>query len=356
MVKFLALPVVRHQPEAEDALRIALAIPAEHRDAFRFTPGQHVALRVMLDGEEVRRTYSLVSDPGATTLEIAPRVLPGGRMSNHLARDVRVGDSIEVLAPSGGFHIDVASDARKTYVAFAAGCGITPVYSILAHTLASERASRCILFYGNRSSARAMLLEDLMALKNRNMGRLALNFVMSGEPQDVALWNGRLDGAKVRELAGRVFDPQSVDEYLLCLPAVDEVKEALVGLGVDAKRIHSEHFFAVHAPAEPAPRRARPADKAEMATITLVMDGRRRQFSMAKDADTILDAANAAGFDLPFSCRAGVCSTCRTKVTRGEVQMSEQYALEDWELEAGYVLACSSKPVTDDVELDYDDR
>lgn len=355
MVKFLSLPVIRHQVEAEDAVRIALAIPAEHRDTFRFTPGQHVALRATLDGEEVRRTYSLVSAPDAATLEIVPRVLPGGRMSTHLARDVKVGDSIEVLAPSGGFHVDVTSDARRTYVAFAAGCGITPVYSIIAQVLASERASRCILFYGNRTSARTMLLEDLMALKNRNMGRLTLNFVMSGEPQDVALWNGRLDGAKVRELAGSVFDPKAVDEYLLCVPAVDEVKEALVALGVEAKGIHSEHYFAVHAPAEPA-RRARPAGTAEMATITLVIDGRRRQFSMPKDADTILDAASAAGFDLPFSCRAGVCSTCRTKVTRGKVQMSEQYALEDWELEAGYVLACSSKPVTNDVELDYDDR
>lgn len=355
MVKFLSLSVVRHQPEAEDATRIALAVPREHRDAFRFTPGQHVALRAMLDGEEVRRTYSIVSEPGAETLEIAPRVLPDGRMSNHLA-GLKVGDSIEVLAPSGGFHVDVAADARKTYVAFAAGCGVTPVYSILAQILANEPASRCILFYGNRTGARTMLLEDLMALKNRNMRRLTLNFVMSGESQDVALWNGRLDGAKVRELAGRVFDPKAVDEYLLCLPAVDEVKDALVALGVDAKRIHSEHFFAVHAPAAPAPRAARPAGKAEIATITLVMDGRRRQFSMPKDADTILDAANAAGFDLPFSCRAGVCSTCRTKVTRGEVQMREQYALEDWELEAGYVLACSSKPVTSEVELDYDDR
>lgn len=356
MVKFLPLPVIRHQSEAEDTLRITLAVPPEHRETFRFTPGQHVALRAVLDGEEVRRTYSVVSEPGAATLEIAPRVLPDGRMSNHLARDVKVGDSIEVFAPSGGFHVDVASDARKTYLAFAAGCGITPVYSILAQILASERASRCVLFYGNRTSARTMLLEDLMALKNCNMGRLALHFVMSGEPQDVALWNGRLDGAKVRELAARVFDPRAVDEYLLCAPAVDEIKEALVGLGVDARRIHAEHFFAAHAPAQSAPRPLRAAGKAEMATITLVMDGRRRQFSMAKDAETILDAANAAGFDLPFSCRAGVCSTCRTKVTRGEVQMSEQYALEDWELEAGYVLACSSKPVTSDVELDYDDR
>jgi ring-1,2-phenylacetyl-CoA epoxidase subunit PaaE len=356
MVKFIPLRVIRHQPEAEDALRIALAVPAEHRDTFNFTPGQHVALRAMLDGEEVRRTYSLVSAPGCAVLEIVPRVLPDGRMSNHLARDIKVGDSIEVLAPSGGFHVQVASDARKTYVAFAAGCGITPVYSILAQILTSEPTSRCILFYGNRTSARAMLLEDLMALKNRNMGRLILHFVMSGEPQDVALWNGRLDGTKVRELAGRVFDPKPVDEYLLCLPAVDEVKEALIGLGVDGKRIHSEHFFAVHASAQPAPRPVRPTAQAEMATIIIVMDGRRRQFSMAKDADTILDAANAAGFDLPFSCRAGVCSTCRTKVTRGEVRMSEQYALEDWELEAGYRLACSSKPVTNEVELDYDDR
>jgi ring-1,2-phenylacetyl-CoA epoxidase subunit PaaE len=355
MAKFHSLPIVRLQPEAEDALRIALEVPAMDREAFRFTPGQHVAIRAVIDGEELRRTYSLINDPGATRLEIAPRVLPLGRMSNHLA-SLRVGDRVEVFAPTGGFHLDVAADARKTYVAFAAGCGITPVYSILAQVLAGEPASRCLLFYGNRTGARTMLLEDLMALKNRFMNRLSLHFLLSGEPQDVALWNGRIDGAKVRELAGRVFDPKAVDGFLVCTPAVDDIKDALVGLGVEARRIHTEHFAAVHAPTE-VPKPVRPAaGKAEMATITVVMDGRRRQFAMPMGAQTILDAANAAGFELPYSCRAGVCSTCRTKVTKGKVEMSEQYALEDWELDAGYVLACSSKPVTHDVEIDYDER
>ncbi len=355
MATFHPLRVTRYQPEAEDALRIALAIPPELRELLRFTPGQHVALRAVVDGEELRRTYSIVSPPESATLEIAPRVLPDGRMSRYLAKSVKLGQTLEVLAPSGGFHVDIDPAARRTYVAFAAGCGITPIYSILAQVLADEPGSRCILFYGNRSSARAMLLEDLMALKNRHMGRLSLHFVMSAEPQDVALWNGRLDGAKVREMAGRVFDPAMADAFLICAPAVDEIKEALTSLGVDAKRIHSEHFHAARARVEPAPQAPRPG-KAQTATITLVMDGRRRQFSMPMGAETILDAANAAGFDLPFSCRAGVCSTCRTKVTRGKVEMSEQYALEDWELEAGYVLACSSKPLTADVELDYDDR
>jgi len=355
MATFHPLRVTRYQPEAEDALRIALAIPPELRELLRFTPGQHVALRAVVDGEELRRTYSIVSPPESATLEIAPRVLPDGRMSGYLAKSVKLGQTLEVLAPSGGFHVDIDPAARRTYVAFAAGCGITPIYSILAQVLADEPGSRCILFYGNRSSARTMLLEDLMALKNRHMGRLSLHFVMSAEPQDVALWNGRLDGAKVREMAGRVFDPAMADAFLICAPAVDEIKEALTLLGVDAKRIHSEHFHAARARVEPAPQAPRPG-KTQTATITLVMDGRRRQFSMPMGAETILDAANAAGFDLPFSCRAGVCSTCRTKVTRGKVEMSEQYALEDWELEAGYVLACSSKPLTADVELDYDDR
>jgi len=356
MSGFHSLAVIRAHPDAEDAVRIVLAVPDSLADEMRFRPGQHVAVRASIDGEEVRRTYSIVSDPARYELHIVPRTQPGGRMSNYLARHAVPGAKLDVLAPSGGFHVDVEAFARKTYVAFAAGCGITPVYSIIADLLASEPNSRCIVFYGNRTSARAMLLEDLMGLKNIHLQRLSLNFVMSDEPQDVPLWNGRLDGAKVRELAGRVFDPRQVSEYLVCAPAVDEIKATLVSLGVDARHIHSEHFLAARvAGAESQPAAAKIAAD-ETATITVLMDGRRRQFSMSMGNETILDAANAAGFDLPFSCRAGVCSTCRTKVTRGKVQMSEQYALEEWELEAGYVLACSSKPATSDVELYYDER
>jgi ring-1,2-phenylacetyl-CoA epoxidase subunit PaaE len=355
MATFHSLKVVRHEPEAEDALRIGLAVPEELREQLRFQPGQHVAVRAVVAGEELRRTYSIVSAPGAAMLEIAPRILADGRLSQHFAQTVRPGQSLEVLAPTGGFHLAADPAARRTCVAFAAGCGITPVYAILAHILASEPHSRCILVYGNRTGARTMLLEDLMALKNRHMERLSLNFIMSAEPQDVALWNGRLDGAKVRELAGKVFDPAAADAILVCTPGVEDIKDSLVALGVEPRRIHTEHFHAARAAAQPVVQTA-PVEKAQTATITVLMDGRRRQFAMPMGTDTILDAANAAGFDLPFSCRAGVCSTCRTRVTRGKVEMSEQYALEDWELEAGYVLACSSKPVTGEVELDYDDR
>ena len=355
MTTFHSLAVKHAHPEAEDALRIGLQVPEQLSEELRFVPGQHVAVRALIDGEEVRRTYSIVSEPGAAVLEIVPRILADGRMSRHLAQHARPGNRLEVLAPSGGFHLETDPAARRTYVVFAAGCGITPVYSILAHVLAAEPHSRCIVFYGNRTSARTMLLEDLMALKNRHLDRLSLHFVMSGEPQDVELWNGRMDGAKVAALAARVFEPGTIDAYLLCAPAVDEIKEALLALGVDAKRIHAEHFHAARAPA-PQTKAAPRAANAATATVTVVMDGRRRQFAMAMDGESILDAANAAGFDLPFSCRAGVCSTCRTRLTRGKVEMSEQYALEDWELEAGYILACSSRPTTNDVELDYDVR
>lgn len=355
MATFHSLTVKHASPEAQDALRIGLSVPEHLREELRFVPGQHVAVRAFIGGEEVRRTYSIVSPPGAPVLEIVPRILPDGRMSRHLAEHARPGSQLEVLAPSGGFHLDTDAAAARTYVAFVAGCGITPVYSILAHVLASEPRSRCIVFYGNRTSARTMLLEDLMALKNRHVGRLSLHFVLSREPQEVELWNGRLDGAKATALARRVFDPAAADAYLLCAPAIDDIKEALLALGVDAKRIHAEHFHGARAPAQQLQAAPRAAG-AETATVTVVMDGRRRQFAMAMGAESILDAANAAGFDLPFSCRAGVCSTCRTRVTRGKVEMSEQYALEDWELEAGYVLACSSRPSTNEVELDYDDR
>ena len=372
MLKFHPLPVVQLTPDAEDAVAIALDVPAELRGEYTGGAGQHVVVRAMLDGEETRRTYSLVNAPGEWPLRIVPRVHTHGRMSRYLAEQLRPGDLIEVLPPNGSFTPRDPAASRGTYVAFAAGCGITPVVSVI-RTLLSHAGPRVILFYGNSASARTMCLEELLALKDRHLERLSLHFVMSREPQEVALYNGRIDAPRVRQFAAALFRPQEVSEYFVCGPGdmIEQVSATLRELGVDAARVHAEHFTvattdgaamregaaATAAPAAiaPLPPVAGPA-AAGTAEVTVLVDGRRRSFTMKMDDETVLDAAARAGVELPFSCRAGVCSTCRTKVMRGEVAMAQNYALEDWELEQGYVLACQSRVRSASLELDYDEK
>ncbi|HJS22516.1 MAG TPA: 2Fe-2S iron-sulfur cluster-binding protein [Steroidobacteraceae bacterium] len=358
MLKFHPLEVIDVAPEGEAATCLTFEVPANLRDAYRFEAGQHLGIRVQLAGDEVRRTYSIVSAPGDPNLRIGVRAHPLGRLSQHIAQKVRVGDALEVLTPNGSFHTTLPDGDGRTYAAFTAGSGITPVLSIVKATLAREPGSRFLLFYGNQNAARTMFLEELLELKDVHLARLSLNFLFTREPQDVDLLNGRLDGDKVRELATALFDPAQVDEYFLCGPGDmnDAVMAALVSLGVSAERIHSERFAVADAVPAPQPHAVAAAGSEETTRVSVVMDGRRRSFTMARDSETVLEAAEQAGLDLPFSCRGGVCSTCRTKVARGAVEMAANYALEPWEVEAGFVLACQSRPTTPELELDYDQR
>lgn len=359
MLKYHALRVKDRTELAEDAVCITFEVPPHLRDAFRFQAGQHLGVRFNLPGGEERRTYSIVCPQREGDLRIGVRLQPGGQVSHHLAESVRIGDTLDVLTPNGSFHTQLEPQRAKSYVAFAAGSGITPVLSIIATVLDAEPKSRFVLIYGNRSTARTMFLEELLALKDRYLERLALHFVMSREPQDIPLFNGRLDAAKVRELAGSLFDPASVDEFFLCGPdtMVDDVSQALRDLGV-ASKIHTELFTTAGAAApEPIPRpAAREKLASDTAEVSVIMDGRRRVFSMPMSGESVLDAAAAAGIELPFSCRAGVCSTCRTKVVSGSVEMAQNYALEDWEVDAGYVLCCQSRPTSPKLEITYDER
>ncbi|MBV8342654.1 MAG: 2Fe-2S iron-sulfur cluster binding domain-containing protein [Gammaproteobacteria bacterium] len=376
MLKFHRLKVQSISPDAEDAVAIALGVPAELSAEYRGSAGQHVVLRALLDGEDTRRTYSLVSAPGESPLRIVARVHEHGLMSRFLAEQLRVGDELEVLPPNGSFSAREAASEGGSYVAFAAGSGITPVIAVVRALLAGG-AARVVLFVGNTGTGRAMCLEELLALKDRYLSRLALHFVMSREPQEVELYNGRLDAPRLRQLAATLFRPQEVRDYFLCGPGdmIEQLSAALRELGVDGARIHAEHFTVAStgaegahpgtaasgapepkAPPEPKTREPPSGASAAMAEVTVLMDGRRRSFTMSRDGETVLEAAARAGIELPFSCRAGVCSTCRTKVVRGAVEMAQNYALEDWELEQGYVLACQSRVMTPQLELDYDEK
>jgi ring-1,2-phenylacetyl-CoA epoxidase subunit PaaE len=319
------------------------------------------------------------------------RVHPAGHLSRYLAEGLNAGDRVDVLPPNGSFTPRRAAEGAGTYVAFASGCGITPVLSIVQSLLQIDAGNRVILFYGNAATARAMCLEELLGLKDRYLNRLSLHFVMSREPQEVDLYNGRIDAARVRQFAATCFEPADVTEYFVCGPGnmIDEVSATLRDLRVEADRIHGEHFTvvtsavaanatadAVGAPAAieleftspstgVAPRVAndavpspaeRPPVAADSAEVTILMDGRRRTFTMRMNDESVLDAAGRVGLELPFSCRAGVCSTCRTKVVQGAVEMAQNYALEEWEVEQGYVLACQSRVTTPVLELDYDEK
>lgn len=375
MLTFHSLRVAGIYPEAEDAVGISLDVPAELREIYRGLPGQHVVVKTEINEGENRRTYSVVSPPGESPLRIVARVHAAGQMSRYFAEQLNEGDELDVLPPNGSFTPRRAAQSKGRYVAFASGCGITPVLSIIRSLLSADPGNRVVLFYGNASTARAMCLEELLGLKDRYMDRLSLHFVMSREPQEVDLYNGRIDPAKVRELAGTLFAPTDVTEYFVCGPGnmIDEVSATLRQLGVQADRIHGEHFtLATTTPAErasepatsaavpaavpapaPAPVGTSAPDESE---VTVLMDGRRRTFTMRMNDEVVLDAAMRAGLELPFSCRAGVCSTCRTKVVRGEVEMAQNYALEDWEVEEGYILACQSCVKTPVLELDYDEK
>jgi len=354
MLTFHPLTLRRRAPIAEDAVCLEFRPPPGLADAYRFEAGQHLAVRAVLGGRELRRTYSIVSAAGGE-LRIGVRVQ--GEMSRYLAERLQVGDTLEALEPTGRFKPTIEPERAKSYVALAAGSGITPVLSIVATLLAAEPRSRVLLIYGNRAIGRTMFLDEVLALKDRYLERLTVHCVMSQEPQDVELFNGRLDAARLREFARTEFDPLRIDEFFVCGPGsmVKELSAALRELGAPGK-IHVERFAV-----DGAGRGAAAADpavpdvRAAGAEISVTIDGRQRGFRMVAGR-TILESAEAAGLALPYSCRAGVCSTCRTKVVSGSIAMDRNQALEDWEVQAGFVLCCQARPTSERVELSYDEK
>jgi ring-1,2-phenylacetyl-CoA epoxidase subunit PaaE len=361
VLTFHPLEVTAVERIAEDAVCVRLAVPEALRGHFKHDAGQYVTLRRVVDGREERRTYSIVTPPGAAELRIGVREQSGGRMSRELATHLSPGERLEVGTPMGRFRTAVDASRARTYVAFAAGSGITPVLSLASDILAREPASRFTLIYGNRSMSRTMFLEDTLALKNRHLGRLSVYFVMSREPQQAALLNGRIDADKVAALAAQMADIARADEYFVCGPGdmVDAVRGAIHRLSPSAP-VRFERFAAAAPPSQGA--RADAASAAELppgevlAQISVIMDGRRRSFPMAPVDASVLAAAERAGLDLPFSCRAGICATCRTKLKSGQVVMAHNIALEPWEVDAGFILCCQARPLTASLELTYDEK
>jgi ring-1,2-phenylacetyl-CoA epoxidase subunit PaaE len=360
MLNFHPLSVAAVERIAENAACVTLAIPPELRQAFAHHAGQYVTVRRKINDREERRTYSIVTAPGGSVLKLGIRLQKGGRMSGELAANLRAGELLDVGTPLGRFRTDVDPARRFSYVAFAAGSGITPVLSLATDILAREPHSRFTLIYGNRSIARTMFLEEILALKNRYLDRVALYFVMSREPQQTELLNGRIDGAKVLDLARQLPDLASADEYLICGPGnmVDEVRGALKELNGTAA-IRFERFATADSPAVPmasATDAATTSPREVMSMITVIMDGRRRSFPMARSDSSVLEAAERAGLELPFSCRSGICATCRARATEGAAVLTHNIALQPWEIEAGFILCCQARPTTATLEVSYDHK
>jgi ring-1,2-phenylacetyl-CoA epoxidase subunit PaaE len=356
MSRFHSLPVASVRHETRDAILVTFAVPDALREQYSYLQGQHVTLRAQINGEEVRRTYSICAAVQDHTLRVAIKRVTGGVFSTWAHTTLTPGYSIDVLPPSGHFNVPLAPENCKHYVAFAAGSGITPVFGIIKTTLSAEPRSRVTLVYGNRASSTVILREELADLKDTYRERLNLVFVMSREPQEIDLFNGRIDRSKCDALLDKWINPRTIDVAFICGPGtmIEDVTASLQAHGVSKEQIKIERFVANQT------RRAYRSAPTVVAAapgqceVTVIQDGRARLFTMAKSSTTVLEAGLGQGLELPYSCKGGICSTCRCKVTAGEVDMNASVALEDYELARGFRLLCQSYPLSDRLVLDFD--
>ena len=352
---FYPLRVAEIVPETEEANSIRFEIPAELVEAFRFKAGQHLTLRTDIGGEEVRRNYSLCTAPADNDLMVTVKRISGGVFSNWVGDQLKVGDTIDVMTPHGSFTTEFDTKARHRYVGFAGGSGITPVISLIKTALSVEPDSRFTLFYGNRDANSIIFLEELAALKDRYLGRFELYHFLSDEEGDVDLFNGMLDRETCDDaIEHLVDDPTSVAAWFICGPGpmMDAAEAALLDRDVARERIHIERFTAGRPSAALAAQMAQLQEEAAGLTLSVTLDGRTRKVEFTEA--NILDSAREAGLPAPFACKAGVCATCRAKVTKGKVEMAARYGLTDEEIAAGYVLTCQSVPLGEGVAVDYD--
>jgi ring-1,2-phenylacetyl-CoA epoxidase subunit PaaE len=366
-VHFHPLTVRRVTPDAAGSAAFTLVVPAELRQAYDFQPGQFLTLRASIDGEEARRSYSICSprsryaESGELDVGIKPQ--EGGLFSRWALASLQPGMSIDVMPPDGRFTPHCPGARHR--VGFAAGSGITPMLSIIASTLEAERDSQFTLVYGNQRISSIMFNEALQDLKDRYPARLVLIHLLSRQAQELELLNGRIDEAKVRELLGTVIRAESIDEVFLCGPEgmIEAAQRALLAAGIATERIHTERFVAAGqfrarptAATSGAPSGLPgPALTASSHRLYVVLDGKTHELSMGA-GEKVLDAALEAGLDLPYSCRGGVCCTCRARVLEGIVEMAKNFTLEQWEIDKGFVLTCQARPLTPKLVVSYDER
>lgn len=364
MQEFASLNIVEVKRETPEAISVVLALPDALRAAFRFKPGQHLPVRATIGGEELRRTYSICSAPHEAALRIAIKRVSDGRFSNWANDALRAGGTFDVMPPAGRFVLPESDGAPRHIVAVAAGAGITPIIAMLKHALAHEPATRFTLIYGNRAPASILFAEELEDLKDRHLGRLTLlNLLSRSEESSAPLLQGRISGDKIKMLAATLLKPDQLAHVFLCGPGsmIKDARAALLELGLPREKIHHEFFapaggqYRDRASVVAAPSASHDAGEGPHAgsRAVAVLDGIRHRF-VVPPGGHIVDAALAAGIRVPYSCKGGMCCTCRAKLVEGKVEMTLNYSLEPWEMERGFILTCQAVPKSEQLLVDYD--
>ncbi|HZH96663.1 MAG TPA: 1,2-phenylacetyl-CoA epoxidase subunit PaaE [Flavisolibacter sp.] len=357
MIHFHLLEVKGVKKETEDCVSVTFTVPEELSNVFRFKQGQYLTIRKILNGEEQRRNYSICASPFDGELKIAVRKVEGGLFSTYANTELKKGDHLEVMPPLGKFHTELNGSNQKTYVAFAAGSGITPMLSIIKTTLLAEPQSSFTLVYGNRTKSGIIFKEDLEALKDKFINRFRIYHVLSREKSDAEINYGRIDRAKCELLFGKVIDLKTCDEFFLCGPEemIFSVRDYLLQNGVDSKHIHFELFTI---PGQKQSTVKQPSsivsDTGPQAKVTVRLDGIMFDFDLGYEGQSVLDAALKQGADLPYACKGGVCCTCKARLLEGKVVMDENWGLEPDEVAAGFILTCQSHPTTERIVVDFD--
>ncbi|WP_198970982.1 1,2-phenylacetyl-CoA epoxidase subunit PaaE [Xylophilus sp. ASV27] len=357
---FHPLRVKAIEPDTDEAVIVTFEVPTDLREAFGFTQGQYLTLRKNIDGQDLRRSYSICAGLDDGELRVGVRKVRGGVFSNWINASLQPGDTLQVMAPQGRFFVPIEPASARHHVGIAGGSGITPILSIMKTVLAREPVSRFTLIYGNRQLQSTMFKEEIEDLKNRYMTRLVLQHVFSDEHTDSPLGFGVMNREKIGEFLQTLVPAAGIDHAYVCGPFQmnDEAQAALLAAGVPEERIHVERFGVALASATQVGavvHQAQPGD-ARQSRVTIVRDGLQREIAYTEGQPSILDAASAAGLEVPFSCTSGVCGTCRAKLMEGEVRMERNFALDKNEVAAGFVLTCQAHPLTERVTLSFDER
>jgi ring-1,2-phenylacetyl-CoA epoxidase subunit PaaE len=356
---FHSLEIKDIRNETPDCISVSFSIPAHLKREFTFTQGQNITIKAVIDGESLRRSYSVCSSPLEGELRIAVKKVISGKFSSWASSHLKKGTILEVLPPTGKFYTTLDAANKKNYIAFAAGSGITPLLSIIKTTLVTEPDSYFTLIYGNKNRASIIFKEELEALKNKFINRFSVHHILSREKAETPLNHGRIDAEKCATIFTHMIDIKSCDDFFLCGPEamIFCVKDYLEQQGVEKKKIHFELFTI---PGQTNPEASyqdielKKVFPGKFSNVTIKLDGISFDFNLAYDGEAILDAALALGADLPFACKGGVCSTCRSKLLAGEVMMDNNYALETEEIENGYILTCQSHPRSEKISIDFD--
>ncbi|MEX1004126.1 MAG: 1,2-phenylacetyl-CoA epoxidase subunit PaaE [Acidimicrobiia bacterium] len=353
-VQFHPLTVASVDPLTDESVAVTFDVPDHLREAFRYLPGQHVTVRKEIDGHDVRRSYSICANANVGTLRVGIKRLTGGAFSTWATTGLEAGDVIDVTPPGGEFTIDSTTDWGHHHCAIVAGSGITPVLSLVSTTLDSDPASYWTVIYGNRAARTVMFLDELEGLKDRYPDRLQIVHVLSREDPGLDLFAGRIDAAKLQSLFAGVVDAERIDRWFLCGPyeMVTGARQLLIERGVAPEHVRDELFFAGPPVTPPAPP---PIDEEGTVRLTVILDGRASEVQMRPET-SVLDAAMSVRSELPYSCKGGMCATCKAKVIEGDVRMDKNYALVDSDLAQRFVLTCQSHPTSDRLVVDYDQR